>query len=289
MAGKAFKRAALALLLGASSPVLAQDDGAAQPAQSEAPPVTHFSMVGFPINLGDEAKFNATIDRLTGECELFELDEDDRLCLTQNEQGGQFWIGLRESKEGWELRTANPAFVGESRFPVIATGTQSEPSWEPFEYRLSATFGEYQIPLLVELADPREAARFAPGSPQQAVTLDLTAFTFRPKIFKSAAEFKKDQLERGAQTVYASNFFIPSGLFGDTPRARASFAGKVLKARNWEGPDGREFWIVLAEVMDGASVNIVFAGDAAQREPKRGNLIIGEFWLSAQIAPDAAR
>ncbi|MEO0906750.1 MAG: hypothetical protein AAFY07_04405 [Pseudomonadota bacterium] len=249
---------------------------------------SNFSSVGFEVETSSEKDFLASIMTYINECEPVSLDEDDLVCVARNSTGGELRIGLRQSGETATFITANPALVGESRFAFDVDGTQSDPDWEPFEFRLSGTFGEFNVPVLIELADPRNAQRFQGLEKPQNVTLDLTAFTFEPSIYENAEAFQAEQLENGEQTesgeriIYASDFFIPSGLFGEEASARASFAGKVLKAKLIETGDIKH-WRTLVEIQGGATVNVVFDARMTGQSPEVGNLIVGDFWLSAQI------
>lgn len=252
------------------------------PSTALAENVSNFSMVGFPTETADEESFLASVLEYTQTCEVIELDEDDVSCLVQGETGGQMWIGLRQSPEGYEFITANPAFVGKSSFPATVQARVSDPDWEPHEYQLSVSFSDLEIPLLIEIADPREAARFEDIASAREMTFDLTAFTFRPEVFADEEAFTKAQVESGSETVLAPNFFIPTGLFEEEPIARAAFAGKVLEARKLAGENGEHWW-ALVEVMEGAKINVVFDPSTVERDPQPGNLIVGDYWLSAQV------
>ncbi|MEL7518725.1 MAG: hypothetical protein AAFN48_07215, partial [Pseudomonadota bacterium] len=190
-------------------------------AAAQTQTTSNFASVGFDVATGDEAAFAQSVIALAGDCDLIPLDEDDSVCLRQNETGGQIWISLRNVGKAHEFVAANPGFVGQSAFPVLVQGLQSDAEWEPFEYRLAVTFSDYNIPLLVELADPRDAARFRDLAEPVQLSLDLTAFTFNPEIFEDEEAFVAAQRELGEDVTFTPNYFIPSGLMGDTPSARA--------------------------------------------------------------------
>lgn len=264
-------RLALAALALALSPVAAA-----------AQNVSNFSMVGFPTDTSNEETFLASVLQYLETCELIELDEDDVSCFVGSDTGGQMWIGLRQTADGYQFLTANPAFVGKSSFPARVQGRVSNPEWEPHEYQLSVTFSDLEIPLLIEIADPREATRFADIESPMDLTFDLTGFVFAPEIHADAEAFTDAQHEAGNETVLAPNFFIPTGLFGEQPSARAAFAGKVLETRKIAGAKGDHWW-VLVEVLDGATINVVFDPSTIEEPPVPGNWIVGEYWLSAQL------
>jgi hypothetical protein len=188
-----------------------------------------------------------------------------------------------EAEDTYTFITANPAFIGKSQFPVTVQTRVSDPDWEPYEYQLSVTFSDLDIPLLIEIGDPRVALRADALDQGQQLTVDLTAFVFQPEIYASEKEFTEAQLATGETTIYAPNFFIPSGLFGDTASARATFAGKILKAELLRTETGQEHWWMLVEVIGGATVNVVFDKSAVASKPEPGELVTGDFWLSAQL------
>ncbi|MEL7189162.1 MAG: hypothetical protein AAGK17_06380 [Pseudomonadota bacterium] len=242
---------------------------------------TNFSMVGFDVDLTNADSYHASISEVIAQCELFELDSENSACMQQKDNGGQVWVGLRMDKGEATIVTANPAFVGKSRFPVTVEARISDEAWEPFEYQLAVQFSDLDIPLIVELADPRDAAAFPVAGPARSVLLDLTAFGFAPKIFTSADEFL--EAERYAEMQRASDFFIPTGLFGDTARARASFAGQVIEAELMTTQDGKSHWRTLVKVLGGGTINVVFDDKAVEAAPVPGNIIAGDYWLSARV------
>jgi hypothetical protein len=254
-------------------------------AQPQEPATTsNFHAVGFDVDTKDDAAFTRSVVQLTQDCALIRLDDDDLVCLRQTDKGGQIWIGLREAGDTYEFVTANPGFVGKSAFPVTIEGVLSETEWEPFEYRLAVRFSEQQIPLLVSIADPREAKRFADLAEPVEMTLDVTAFTFNPEIFEDEAAFLAAQKKLGEDVTYAPDFFIPSGLFGDSPTARATFGGEILEAERVAASNGASHWRTLVKVQGGGTVNVVFDDVWPELRPAKGKLISGAFWLSAQVA-----
>jgi len=263
---------AAALLVGAGS-TQAQDTA----------PTSNFHAVGFDVDVTDSDAFERSVLKLTDDCEIIRIDNDDVVCRQQKDNGGQIWIALRVTDGVTKYITANPGFIGKSEFPVRVEGVQSDPEWKPFEYRLTVRFSDLDIPLLVELADPREAARFRGLTQPQALTLDLTAFTFNPEIFDNEAAFAAAQEKLGEDVSYAPNYFIPSGLFGEATSARATFGGEILEAERMTTAQGTSHWRTLVKVMGGGTVNVVFDDVWPELDPKPGKLISGAFWLSAQV------
>lgn len=270
---------ALAALLSATAGFTAN----AQESGSDTAPTSNFHSVGFDIDTGNDEAFTRSVIALTQDCEPIQLDEDDIVCRQQLASGGQIWIGLREAGESYEFITANPGFVGQSAFPVTVEGVEFDADWAPFEYRLAVRFSDLTVPILVELADPREAERFRDLAQPVALTLDLTAFTFNPEIFADEEAFLDAQKRLDDNITYAPDFFIPTGLFGDETSARASFAGEILEAQRITTETGTSHWRTLVKVQGGGTVNVVFDDIWPELKPAKGKLISGAFWLSAQV------
>ena len=257
---------------------------AAVPSAASAQTTSNFGMVGFDLDLKDEQSFARSITKIAESCEEFDrLDADDVLCMVQDRNGGQIWIGLRETQGSLKFVAANPALVGKSEFPATVEERVSDRDWEPFEYQLSVRFGEENVPLLVALADPRDADKYAEIAEPQALVLDLTAFTFNPEIYETPEAFTEAETSEKVDILYAENFFIPTGLFGDQPAARASFAGEVLEAELLTNEFGSTHWRTLVKVLGGGTVNVVFDDISIDVEPQPGNLLTGDFWLSAHV------
>lgn len=264
-----------------------QAQGAAPPPPTQtAQPTSNFASVGFDVATGDADIFTQSVLDLAADCPPIRLDEDDLVCLREKDNGGQIWIGLRQVGSAYEFVTANPAFVGKSVFPVRVEGVQTDPAGAPFEHRLEVTFSEFGMPLLIELADPRQAARFQNMAQPEELTLDVTAFTFNPEIFEDEAAFTAAQKRLGDDVAYAPDYFIPSGLFGDQTSSRATFGGEILEAERVTTSDGASHWRTLVRVQGGGTMNVVFDDIWPELEPKPGHLISGAFWLSAQV-PEA--
>ncbi|WP_209346880.1 hypothetical protein [Pontixanthobacter sp. CEM42] len=243
--------------------------------------VSHFSMVGYDLDVANEAAFAQSISEIVDQCEIVQADAAYELCLIDEETGGELWIGFSKTESGQlGLHTINPAFRGKGEMTVTFNGLVSDPQWEPFEYKISATFSEHEIPVLIELADPRERSKL---TEDEAVTLDVTAFTYNPEIYKDDAAYVAAQTADGSEAVYASNHFIPSGLFSEEPTAHSIFAGTIREAELRIGADGAKYWWTLVETLSGATINVVFDDVSSLEQPTVGYLLVGEFWMTAHI------
>jgi hypothetical protein len=243
--------------------------------------VSHFSMIGFDLDVANEAAFSAAIEEVVQSCEMIRLAGPYDLCLVRDQSGGELWIGLAERDDGAELITANPAFRGSGKLSARVDGFVSDPAWEPFEYKVSVTFSDFDIPLLLELADPREKDRLAKGTD---VTLDVTGFTYEPQIFDNDEAYVAAQRADRAEAILAPDHFIPSGLFGDEPSPYAMFGGTILQSELRRGSDGSQYWWALVSTQSGATVNVVFDDVSTTVAPEVGKLLVGEFWMTARLA-----
>lgn len=247
---------------------------------------SHFSMVGFVLREGSAATMGEDVSAYVQLCDPIQLAGNDYLCVVRYKSGAELWVGLkRTNDETVEITTVNPALAGEGVMKVVVDGDVSDAEWRPFEIAVQAHFGEYEVPLVFDLADPREADRFSPGAP---VTIDLTAFADEISVHESEATYHQSQ--DGREVKFASNHFIPSGMFADgteskRPTAHAIFAGRILKSELRQNETGKgRYWWFLVETMDKAIVNVLADPETVLVTPKVGGYLSGSFWLSARLS-----
>lgn len=256
---------------------------------------SHFSMVGFSIDLHDGASMQSSMEPFLSKCAITSLSAVDSVCVVKDASGGELWVSLRKTADGkTELVTMNPAFNGNGRMVVDVDADVSDPSYKPFEVAISAHFHGDRTPIVLDLADPTEAPAWKPGS---QMTIDVTAFSFAPEVFPDEAAYYASQNASGSNIRFASTFFVPTGSFyekvggalpdGATrPIAYAEFAGKVLKSefrKNTEG--GQSFWWAEVSTYDSATFDVVMDPTTIHRDPVIGSIVAGRFWLSARLAP----
>lgn len=264
--------------------------------------ITHFSMVGFPLEISSNAALNRAADaqlksadqRGVVRCQPAPGDAEKRVCVIRDPSGGELWYGLRNRSDHSEMITLNPAFKGEGRARLQIDGDVSEAAWKPFEIGLYARFSGEETPIVFELADPEQVALAKPGA---EVTVSLAAFSYAPDVFKTEKEYHAAQRKAGVKYSFAANMFIPSGTFFEKvggampddakhPVPYADFAGAVLKADlRTNSAGGGKFWAVLARTYGGATVDVVIDPASIQIEPKPGYIVSGRFWLTGRIVP----
>ncbi len=251
--------------------------------------VSHFSMVGFPVSTSDAATMGADVEVYARSCELTPLQGSNLLCVIEDKSGAELWVGFKgTSRDNLELFTFNPSLSGEGRTEIVVDGDVSPADWRPFEIRIQARFADDETPLILDLADPREAVRFAPKS---RLVADITAFADEIAFHDSEAAYYAGQKDR--EIKFAANHFIPSGMFADgsgaskEPSAHALFAGKIKKMELRSNETGKaKYWWFLVETYDGAVFNVVADPSQVRSTPKIGGLLDGSFWLSARVAKD---
>ena len=247
---------------------------------------THFSMVGFAVDGKNAESMGADLGRYAERCQPVRLDGDDYLCIVRDSSGAEIWIGSKKlADDRMSVVTVNPALQGEGRTDVVVAGDVSDAQWKPFEVAVQVRFGEDEVPLVIDLADPREAASFAPGA---KLSVDLTAFADALTLHDSEAAYLASQDDR--EIKLAPAYFIPSGMFGSgdeppaRPTAHALFAGRIVRSelrRNLVGNGG--YWWMLVETYGGALVNVVADPETVTGSPKAGGHIEGQFWISGRL------
>ncbi|HMS41175.1 MAG TPA: hypothetical protein PKE69_13170, partial [Pyrinomonadaceae bacterium] len=123
----------------------------------------------------------------------------------------------------------------------------------------------------------------------QIVEIQLTAFASNDfKIFASETEFDESQ---ESEIKYASKSFVPSGLFtpdAETkeivpPRPIGIFAGEIKEFElKTNSLTNAEFYWFLVETL-GGEVDVVSDPKWIETEPKIGEIVSGQFWLSGRL------
>lgn len=253
--------------------------------------LTHFDMVGYPLDLQDEAAVERVLGPLSQSCKPTQLSPKDIDCLVADASGGELHLGLKVGAGGaLSIETMNPAFRGEGRMQAELLADVSDPDWKTFEITVYAHFAGEETPIVFDLAEPAQGALVKAGA---KVTVQLSAFCFEPEVFADEAAYYKAQKKDGP--VFAASYFIPSGTFtaqagGEIPEGKerpvayADFAGTVLKAELKSNGLGHErYWWALVKTMSGATIDVVLAEGSVKQPLKPGMIVTGRFWLSGRI------
>lgn len=256
-------------------------------------PINHFTMAGFEMRMQDQESFSRAIQPYAEHCAPEALGGRDFICRIGDPSGAEMWIGIRKPDETVrELASVNPAFAGEGRATVEIVGDVSDPQWKPFEIAVSARFTGDEIPLVFDLADPRQAAEAKPG---RTVAVSLTGFSFDASVFKDEKGYYDAQRKEGASVTFAVDHFIPSGTFNaemgggavdGRPTAYAMFAGTVVKSELRANAAGRgRFWWALVRTYGGNTIDVVLDPSQVKLDPRPGTVVSGQFWLSGRFVP----
>lgn len=255
--------------------------------------INHFSQAGFEVRTNDAAALSQSVQAYSERCIPEVLAGSDLICLVRDKSGAELWIGLKKLENGEvELASFNPAFAGEGRSQLEIVGDVSDPQWKPFEIAVSARFAGEEVPLVFDLADPRQARLARPG---KAEAVSLAGFSFDARIFDDEKAYYEAQKKDGAPVPFAANHFIPSGLFNaevggmaqaPRPTAYADFAGTVLKSELRTNAVGRgRFWWALVRTYGGYTIDVVLHPSQVKLEPAPGSVISGRFWLTGRLLP----
>ena len=247
---------------------------------------SHFSMIGFQLDMSSSDSMGAHLIKLAEDCPTIALTSGNQLCVIRDESGAELWIGLQQKPDGSaEMKTVNPAMRGKGKTAMSVSADISPAEWKPFEYRIKGELSG-EVPFVVDLADPQEIAKFKPGA---KLSLDITAFADEIEVFDSEKSYYASQESK--QLKFASNHFIPSGLFspdgkaGHEPTAHALFAGEILESELRKNRVGKgDYWWILVRTFDGALFNVVADPTDVSISPKPRGIVSGSFWLSARLS-----
>ena len=256
--------------------------------------VSHFSMIGFPIQMSQPLAFQRAIDPLIQRCTLIDVGNQDRLCVVRDKSGAEIYIGFKsDPKAALSLSTANPAFEGEGRTAVeiVSVTPSTDAAYNSFEIRVSARFSGEQTPLIFDIADPRQAQAFVLGA---KLSVDISAFSYQAEVYKNEKAYYRSQSKPSVKVVFASDSFVPTGMFLESvggmandngPTAYADFVGTVLKSELRANQIGRgKFWWALVRTYGGSTINVVLDPSTVRQKLNAGSVLSGRFWLSARLA-----
>ncbi len=255
--------------------------------------VSHFTIVGFQLDLGNQAQFAQDAVKLTSACRPAHLTATDVVCLIKDGSGAELRIGL-QLKEGRaaEIATMNPGYVGEGRASLDIAANVSDPDEAPFEVTVSARFSGQATPIVFELADPLTAGDIGAG---RKVVVDIAAFSFKPELFDDEASYFAAQRKSGSKVVFAADAFVPTGMFFEKaggampddakrPIAYADFAGQIVKCELRENAIGKgRFWWAVVKTYGDTTVDVVIDPTTIAGDPKVGEIVSGRFWLTAHL------
>ena len=245
--------------------------------------------------LESQEEFEELISRLAPSSIPIPIPESNRRYLRySSEEGAELWI---QQHRGRRYLGCNPHFAGESRVEVRITSLHTAP-----DYPLDGSVHVWVSPV-DKTDDPDEPQGCYPARidipdyctiadclrPDQVVTMQIAAFAHHLDIFADEAAFDAAQEE---EPNFASEFFIPSGLFSPhdegspeaeafVMRAEAIMAGTVLKSEvRTNSMTGEKFYALSVQTY-GATYDVVATTEFGPIT--EGNIVQGNFWLSGRI------
>jgi hypothetical protein len=239
----------------------------------------HYRAVGFQV--ATEEEFGDLLDRAVDEGEEMAIDGGRMFCWSPVD-GAQIWLLVDDE---WNFRGCSPHFAGRSRVPLGVTDMRATPDfWEGSAHAWvnphsnSTESGEY--PVLFQIPDfyPLSLALQVPVR----VEAQVTAFAHELEFFANADEFAA--LQTG-ETKFASQFFIPSGLFAneDEPQPYAMFAGTIRTYERLVNPAYDITFHRFSVETLGASIDVVAEDELVSTAPAVGSILSGSFWMSGRV------
>lgn len=249
--------------------------------------MSNLSDIGFPAKTGKE--YGQLIELAVTEGELIPCEKGSYLKYT-DPSGAQLYCQINKKKE---VLGMNPHYSGQSKFPVAITKKVDRS-----ESALDGSFHCWAAP--TDAKDPESGAypfvvdlpdfyTLAPISFPINTHLQLSAFAQSEfNLFTSEAEFNESQKEG---MKFASQSFIATGLFSSNaedegqsaPEAYALFNGIVKEwAKKTNKISGQPFYWILTETL-GGEIDVLVDPKLISKEPQKGWILSGQFWLSARV------
>ncbi|MGM0168825.1 hypothetical protein IGI39_004580 [Enterococcus sp. AZ135] len=243
--------------------------------------VSHFSTIGLPINSNEEFMAYARLVHESGE--RIKAGENAYLKLELGE-GVELWGQVNEANEMIGL---NPHFKGMAVSTVRLTEKVENPA---------ATVLDGQVYSEADPGDPEEFAYpFVFDLPDMSLhelhfpvikEVQLAAFAHELNIYANENVYKQVQENEGGN--FATEFFIPSGLFSEEeseslPESTAIFGGRVQTVKKIRNPHtGESFYYAEVKTLGGV-FDVVVDPELVTEEITEDSIISGSFWLTGRI------
>lgn len=245
--------------------------------------MSHLSDIGFAAN--DNEAFSALVEKAYQQANLVKAEQGAYFHYT-DQSGAEMWIHLDKDNV---LSGVNPHFRGASRQTVALTNfvqvSNNQLEGAFYCWAEPNDSGEGTYPFVFEVPNINALGRL--NLPQ---TLDIQLAAFAEEIFYcgSEAEFSKDKQD---DIAWATKSFVPTGLFSlenqsnDAINESASgmFSGVIeqVEERQNSLTEQRFYWLLVETL--GGQVDVVADTQFFTNPPSIGEVIHGQFWLSAHI------
>ncbi|MFD2306918.1 hypothetical protein [Enterococcus termitis] len=241
--------------------------------------VNHFSTVGIPVS--SEEDFMTYANQVFASGKKIKAQNGTYLLLGMGE-GIELWGQLNQ--EG-EMIGLNPHFSGTAVSTVRLVEKVEDPTDTVLDGRIYSE------------ADPEEDA-FAypfvfdvPDIGLQKIKypvireVQVAAFAHELSIYASEEDYHKSQ---ASEPKFASEFFIPSGLFGSEeeatgPSSMAMFGGHVLTTKKIKNRFTEQYFYYAKVKTLGGEFDVVIDPELVTAEIKEGSILSGSFWLTGKL------
>jgi hypothetical protein len=242
--------------------------------------MSHFSNIGFNVNSQEEFVglcqnvYKKTLKIKASGGTYFQYSDPS---------GAELWIQENSKKE---LIGANPYFHGKSRRSVQLTSKhKKEPSELDGFFMCEALSQDDKSGSLYPFAFDVPDMQALPKLEYPYVTkIQLSAFAHAIDLYENEKEFEEQRVVK-----MSSKSFIPSGLFSSnegnktSPDTTGIFVGEVKEAQiKINSLSGKKFYWMLVETF-GGEIDIVATISQIAKEPQKGNIVSGKFWLTGRI------
>ena len=241
--------------------------------------VNHFSTVGIPVS--SEADFmkyanlvfesGKKVKAPGGTYLLLKMGNGIELWGQLNTQGEM--IGLNPHYEGTAVSTIRLLERVEDPTDTVLDGrvhSEAEPGKD----------GTFAYPFVFDM--PNIAAQKIKYPVIREV--QLAAFAHELSVYANEEEYNNGQ---ETEAKFASEFFIPSGLFGGDgeggPSSMGLFGGRVLAAEKLRNPYSDAYFYYAKVKTLGGEFDVVADPELVTEEIREGNIISGSFWLTGKL------
>lgn len=241
--------------------------------------VNHFSTVGIPVS--SEADFMKYANLVFESGEKVKAHGGTYLLLKMG-KGVELWgqlnrqgemIGLNPHYEGTAVSTVRLIEKVEDPTDTVLDGrvhSEAEPDEE----------GAFAYPFVFDM--PNIAAQKMKYPVIREV--QLAAFAHELSVYADEEEYMTGQ---ETEPKFASEFFIPSGLFGGDeeggPSSMGLFGGRVLAAEKIRNPYSNAYFYYAKVKSLGGEFDVVADPELVAEEIREGNIISGSFWLTGKL------
>ncbi|MGG5372407.1 hypothetical protein [Enterococcus sp. AZ196] len=247
--------------------------------------VSHFSTIGLPLNSNEEFMEYAKFVYESGE--KIKAGQMAYLKLALGE-GIELWGQVNEDNEMIGL---NPHFKGTAVSIVRLTEKINNPAATVLDGQMygeaePSEDGGFTYPFVFDMPD---AALHELSFPV-IKKVQLAAFAHELTIYTNEENYKQAQENEGG-VKFATEFFIPSGLFSEeepdfVPDSTAIFGGRVLTVKKIKNSHTAEFFYYAKVKTLGGEIDVVMDPELVTEEITDQSILSGSFWLTGQLLHD---